>query len=217
MQDELPEIAFAHIPVLGVEVVAGLSIASQGHYLDATVGGGGHSALILKAAEVSVLAIDQDDQALKAAQETLVEFGDRVQFQQSNFANFDPGETKFDGILADLGVSSAQFDMPSRGFSFRHTAPLDMRMDRRQDLTAADVINEWEEVNLANIFYTYGEERLSRRIARRIVEKRPFKRQPIWQKRSLILFHLNIAMGEFIRQLASFRPYELRLIKSLRP
>ncbi|NJR50775.1 MAG: 16S rRNA (cytosine(1402)-N(4))-methyltransferase RsmH [Leptolyngbyaceae cyanobacterium CSU_1_3] len=175
MQDELPEIAFAHIPVLGVEVVAGLSIASQGHYLDATVGGGGHSALILKAAEVSVLAIDQDDQALKAAQETLVEFGDRVQFQQSNFANFDPGETKFDGILADLGVSSAQFDMPSRGFSFRHTAPLDMRMDRRQDLTAADVINEWEEVNLANIFYTYGEERLSRRIARRIVEKRPFQ------------------------------------------
>ncbi len=175
MQDDGLKIAFAHVPVLSQEVVEGLAIRSQGHYLDATVGGGGHSALILAAADVRVTAIDQDDQSLTAAQEKLSEFGDRVQFQQSNFANFDPGDTKFDGILADLGVSSAQFDIGDRGFSFRHTAPLDMRMDRRQDLTAADAINHWEEAKLAEIFYTFGEERLSRRIARRIVEKRPFQ------------------------------------------
>jgi 16S rRNA (cytosine1402-N4)-methyltransferase len=184
MKDDVLEIAFAHVPVLSQEVVEGLAIKPQGHYLDATVGGGGHSALILAATDVRVTAIDQDDQALTAAQEKLREFvvastggtaSQRVQFQQTNFANFDPGDTKFDGILADLGVSSAQFDIAERGFSFRHAAPLDMRMDRRQDLTAADVINHWEEAKLAEIFYVYGEERLSRRIARRIVEKRPFQ------------------------------------------
>jgi 16S rRNA (cytosine1402-N4)-methyltransferase len=175
MKDDVVESTFAHVPVLSQEVIEGLAIQSQGHYLDATVGGGGHSALILVAADVTVMAIDQDDQALTAAQEKLAEFGDRVQFQQSNFANFDPGDTKFDGILADLGVSSAQFDIAERGFSFRHTAPLDMRMDRRQDLTAANAINHWDEAKLAEIFYLYGEERLSRRIARRIVEKRPFQ------------------------------------------
>ncbi|MBW4692831.1 MAG: 16S rRNA (cytosine(1402)-N(4))-methyltransferase RsmH [Lyngbya sp. HA4199-MV5] len=168
--------AFVHIPVLSREVLDGLAVRSGGHYLDATVGGGGHSALILAAAaDVQVTAIDQDEQAIAAAQAKLAEFSDRVQFQHTNFANFQPGEQKFDGILADLGVSSAQFDIPDRGFSFRHTAPLDMRMDQRQDLTAANIINHWEEVKLADIFYTYGEERLSRRIARRIVERRPFE------------------------------------------
>ena len=81
----------------------------------------------------------------------------------------------FDGIIADLGVSSYHLDTPERGFSFRHKANLDMRMDRRQSLTAADVINHWDETELANIFFQYGEERLSRRIARRIVEQRPFQ------------------------------------------
>ncbi|MCY7320791.1 MAG: 16S rRNA (cytosine(1402)-N(4))-methyltransferase RsmH [Phormidesmis sp. CAN_BIN36] len=167
---------FLHIPVLHREVIEGLAIHPHGHYLDATVGGGGHSALILAAAEgVKVTAIDQDDQAIVAATQKLAEFGDRVEFQQTNFANFDPGETKFDGILADLGVSSAQFDIADRGFSFRHEAPLDMRMDRGQSLTAAEIINHWDETKLANVFYTYGEERLSRRIARRIVERRPFQ------------------------------------------
>lgn len=166
---------FLHIPVLSREVIEGLAIRDGGHYLDATVGGGGHSALILMAAPtVRVMAIDQDEHAIEAAKTKLQEFGDRVEFHRSNFAEFDPGNTEFDGILADLGVSSAQFDIPERGFSFRHEAALDMRMDQRQDLTAADVINDWEEAKLADIFYTYGEERLSRRIARRIVEQRPF-------------------------------------------
>ncbi|MER3434113.1 MAG: 16S rRNA (cytosine(1402)-N(4))-methyltransferase [Leptolyngbya sp. ERB_1_1] len=164
---------FIHVPVLSREVIAGLAIRSGGAYLDATVGGGGHSALILAAAsDVKLTVIDQDEFALAAAREKL---GDHVHFHHTNFAEFDPDETKFDGILADLGVSSAQFDIADRGFSFRHEAALDMRMDQRQELTAAEMINHWEESKLADIFYTYGEERLSRRIAKRIVERRPFK------------------------------------------
>jgi len=167
-------IAFAHIPVLPQETITHLAIHPCGHYLDATVGGGGHSRLILSAAaDVRVTALDQDQMAIAAAQTNLAEFGDRVQFHHTNFAEFDPGETQFDGILADLGVSSAQFDLGDRGFSFRQNAPLDMRMNQQQELTAAEIVNEWDEVKLANLIYTYGEERLSRQIARRIVEKRP--------------------------------------------
>ncbi|MBD2461081.1 16S rRNA (cytosine(1402)-N(4))-methyltransferase RsmH [Oscillatoria sp. FACHB-1407] len=167
---------FSHIPVLAQEVVEGLTVQPGGHYLDATVGGGGHSSLILQAAEdVRITALDQDQQAIAAARATLMEYGDRVQFHHTNFADYDPGEQQFDGILTDLGVSSAQFDIGDRGFSFRHTAPLDMRMNQTQSLTAAEVINSWEEVKLANLFFTYGEERLSRQIARRIVQQRPFE------------------------------------------
>ncbi|MDX2096302.1 MAG: 16S rRNA (cytosine(1402)-N(4))-methyltransferase RsmH [Leptolyngbyaceae cyanobacterium bins.59] len=167
---------FMHIPVLSRELLEGLKISPGGHYLDATVGGGGHSSQILAAdPSVRVTAIDQDERAIAAAQEKLAEFGDRVQFWRGNFASYQPGSQKFDGILADLGVSSAQLDQPERGFSFRHEAALDMRMDQRQALTAAEVINEWDEVELARIFYIYGEERLSRRIARNIVEQRPFQ------------------------------------------
>ncbi len=117
----------------------------------------------------------KQEQAIAAAQAKLVEFGDRVQFWRGNFSDYNPGDQKFDGIIADLGVSSAQFDIPERGFSFRHEAALDMRMDQRQDLTAAEIINTWDETELADIFYHYGEERLSRRIARNIVEQRPFE------------------------------------------
>jgi 16S rRNA (cytosine1402-N4)-methyltransferase len=167
---------FFHIPVLGKEIVEGLSVHPGGHYLDATVGGGGHSQLILEfAPDTQVTALDQDAQAIAAARKTLSSHGDRVQIHHINFSNYNPGEQKFDGILADLGVSSAHLDIPDRGFSFRLEAPLDMRMDQRQELTAADIINHWDEGKLANVFYTYGEERLSRQIARRIVEQRPFK------------------------------------------
>jgi 16S rRNA (cytosine1402-N4)-methyltransferase len=166
---------FSHIPVLPREVIEGLAIRPGGHYLDATVGGGGHSRLILEAAEdVQLTAIDQDEDALAAAQQHLAEFGERVKFIQKNFAEYEFPLNTYDGILADLGVSSYHLDHPERGFSFRHTANLDMRMNRQQGLTAADVINEWDEAELADIFFKYGEERLSRRIARRIVEKRPF-------------------------------------------
>ncbi|NJP10597.1 MAG: 16S rRNA (cytosine(1402)-N(4))-methyltransferase RsmH [Leptolyngbyaceae cyanobacterium RU_5_1] len=170
------ELTFAHIPVLSREVIEGLAICPGGHYLDATVGAGGHSRLILEAApDVQVTAIDQDAQAIAAAQHTLSSYRDRLQLHHTNFANYNPGATQFNGILADLGVSSAQFDRPERGFSFRHEAPLDMRMDSRQELTAAHIINHWDEAKLADIFYTYGEERLSRKISRHIIERRPFQ------------------------------------------
>ncbi|MDH6097324.1 16S rRNA (cytosine(1402)-N(4))-methyltransferase RsmH [Anabaenopsis sp. FSS-46] len=166
---------FLHVPVLSREVIDGLAVRPGGHYLDATVGGGGHSRLILEAAaNVRLTAIDQDQDALLAAQKHLAEFGDRVQFVLGNFSSYQYTPHSFDGILADLGVSSYHLDQPERGFSFRHTANLDMRMNQGQCLTAADVINHWDEPELADIFFKFGEERLSRRIARRIVEKRPF-------------------------------------------
>lgn len=173
---EKEDLAFVHIPVLEGELIAGLAIRPGGHYLDATVGGGGHSQLILEAApDTQVTAIDRDEQAIAAAQSHLATYGDRVRFWHGNFAEYEPHNLKFEGIVADLGVSSVHLDVSERGFSFRHTADLDMRMDRRQLLTASEVINHWQEAQLADIFFKYGEERLSRRIARRIVEQRPFK------------------------------------------
>ncbi len=166
---------FFHVPVLSRQVIDGLAVRPGGHYLDATVGGGGHTRLILEAApDVHVTAIDQDEDALAAAQKILGALGERVKFIHSNFANYEFPLIKFTGIIADLGVSSHHLDTSERGFSFRHQANLDMRMNRRQSLTAADVINDWDEAELANIFFKYGEERLSRRIARRIVQQRPF-------------------------------------------
>jgi 16S rRNA (cytosine1402-N4)-methyltransferase len=166
---------FVHVPVLSRELIEGLGVRPAGHYLDATVGGGGHSRLILSAApDVRLTAIDRDEQAIEAASTQLALYGSRVHFIKGNFASYEPFGTFFDGIVADLGVSSAQLDTAERGFSFRHLADLDMRMDRRQSLTAAEVINHWDETQLAEIFFKYGEERLSRRIARRIVERRPF-------------------------------------------
>lgn len=167
---------FHHISVLASESIEGLAIRPGGHYLDATVGGGGHSRLILEAfPDTRVTAIDRDEDALAAAKTNLAEYGDRVQFYHGNFAEYKPENGEFDGIIADLGISSFHVDTASRGFSFRQEAELDMRMDRRQSLTAAEIINHWEDAELADIFYKYGEERLSRRIARAIVEKRPFK------------------------------------------
>ena len=171
---DLEQPIFSHIPVLGREVIEGLAVSLGKHYLDVTVGGGGHSRLILEAAaDVRVTAIDQDEDALAAARKELAEFGDRIQFIHSNFADYQFPPNTFNGILADLGVSSYHLDQAERGFSFRQAANLDMRMDRGRSLTAADVINNWDEAELADIFFKYGEERLSRRIARRIVERRP--------------------------------------------
>jgi 16S rRNA (cytosine1402-N4)-methyltransferase len=170
------ELIFSHTPVLPQEVISGLAVHGGGHYLDATVGGGGHTRLILETApNVRVTALDQDEDALAAAQKQLTEFGNRVKFIHTNFATFNyPAET-YDGILADLGVSSHHLDTQSRGFSFRKEAHLDMRMNRKQALTAADIVNHWSEVDLVDIFFKYGEERLSRRIVRRIIQKRPFQ------------------------------------------
>jgi 16S rRNA (cytosine1402-N4)-methyltransferase len=166
---------FSHIPVLSQEIVTGLGIIAGGCYLDATVGGGGHSELILQAApDVKLVALDRDLQALDAARLRLLAYESRVQFWHGNYADYQPGTQKFDGIIADLGVSSVQLDLAERGFSFRNEAPLDMRMDRSQGITAADLVNNTSEVELARIIFTYGEERMSRQIARDIVAGRPF-------------------------------------------
>lgn len=166
---------FFHIPVLAEQVMDGLQIKAGGRYLDATVGGAGHAECVLMAEpDVALVALDQDLQALAAAKVRLAKFGSRVTFHHTNFAQFDPGGLMFDGILADIGVSSTQLDQSQRGFSFRQEAPLDMRMDATQALTAQEIVNHWDEKTIADTIYEYGEERLSRRIARRIVEKRPF-------------------------------------------
>jgi len=165
----------SHVPVLPRELIEGLAITPGGLYLDATLGYGGHTKLILEAApEVKVVAIDLDKKAIAHCQTLLADYGQRIQFWQGNFADYQPQELKFDGIIADLGVSSAQLDTPERGFSFRHEASLDMRMNQQQSLNAEEIVNQWDEVKLADIFYNYGEERWSRRIAKRIVENRPF-------------------------------------------
>jgi 16S rRNA (cytosine1402-N4)-methyltransferase len=166
---------FFHIPVLSQEIISGLEVVAGGWYLDATTGGGGHSELILQAApDVNLVAIDRDIQALTAAKARLQEYGNRVQFWQGNYADYQSGGQQFDGIIADLGVSSVQLDVAERGFSFQKEAPLDMRMDRSQPTTAADLVNRTSEVELAKIIFTYGEERMSRQIARDIVAQRPF-------------------------------------------
>lgn len=165
-----------HVPVLCSELISGLAICPGGLYLDATVGFGGHTQSILATApDVKVVAIDQDEQAIASCQTLLASYNSHLQFWHGNFADYYPQNLEFDGIIADLGISSVQLDTPERGFSFRHQARLDMRMNQQQTLTAAEIINHWEEAKLANIFYTYGEERLSRRIARKIVENRPFQ------------------------------------------
>lgn len=167
-------IDFHHITVLEKELIQGLEVQPSGLYLDATVGGGGHSDRILTYPDTQVIAIDRDSQALTAAKARLAPYGDRVIFWQGNFADYPGDNQQFTGILADLGVSSAQLDQAERGFSFRQEAPLDMRMDQTQPMTAADLLNTTPEKELADIFYYYGEERFSRRIARYIVGHRPF-------------------------------------------
>ncbi len=168
--------SFHHISVLPKEIVEGLQIQPKGRYLDLTLGGGGHTELILQAEpEVEVWGVDQDASAIAAVRQRLSDWIERgcLQLHHTNFAQFDPGSIDFDGIIADLGVSSVQFDLADRGFSFRQEAPLDMRMDPRQSLTAAEIVNQWEEKELADLIYEYGEERRSRRIARHIVANRP--------------------------------------------
>jgi 16S rRNA (cytosine1402-N4)-methyltransferase len=167
-------VSWEHQSVLLHEVVAALTPAPEKFYLDCTVGLGGHSEAILQYPDTHVVALDQDRETLDQARLRLAPYGDRIVFQQVNFADFDPEGQKFDGILADLGVSSPQLDRGERGFSWRFEAPLDMRMDQEgQELTAADLVNTYSSEALANIFYAYGDERNSRRIARTIVERRP--------------------------------------------
>ncbi len=171
---------FSHLPVMAREVVELFLPVPAGVIVDCTVGGGGHSAVLLDARpDVRVLGLDRDADAVDAARSRLARFGDRVQVVHTGFERirsvveqYGEGD-KVMGILMDLGVSSVQLDRPERGFSYRFDAPLDMRMDAKQSLTAADVVNGYEESQLAAVIARYGEERFARRVARAIVEARP--------------------------------------------
>lgn len=169
-----------HIPALVKETVALLAPERGGTFVDCTLGLGGHAAALLEAGPaIRLIGIDRDQQALEMAAERLRPYGDRVHLVQGEFAELTEllerdGVQKVDGILADLGVSSLQLETASRGFSFRLEGPLDMRMGAG-DLTAADVVNDYAEGKLEEIFRAYGEERQARRIARAIAESREEK------------------------------------------
>ncbi len=173
---------FSHLPVMAREVVELLLPVPGGMFVDCTVGGGGHSAALLDARpDVRVLGLDRDVDAVEAARSRLARFGDRAKVVHGGFERLGmfverhgEGE-KIMGILMDLGVSSAQLDRPERGFSFRFDAPLDMRMDSKQSLTATEVVNGYEESQLSAVLSQYGEERFARRIARAIVAARPVR------------------------------------------
>lgn len=170
---------FHHITVLKEEAVNGLAIKPDGVYVDCTLGGAGHSSLIASRLGEGgrLISIDQDDVALANAQHVLAPFKDRVTLVKSNFRYIkqviqEQGLSGVDGILFDLGVSSPQLDEGDRGFSYNADAPLDMRMDRDAPLSAYEVVNEWDEQEIAKIIWEYGEEKFSRRIARQIVKQR---------------------------------------------
>ena len=169
---------FAHIPVMPGEVTEGLNIKENGIYLDCTLGGGGHSELILKKLTTGrLIAIDKDEEALAFAKSRLSEYGDKVTFVHSDFKRADEvlddlNIDRIDGVLMDLGVSSYQLDAAERGFSYRFDAPLDMRMDKTQFLTAFNVVNEYNELDIADILFRYGEERYARKIAANIIRYR---------------------------------------------
>ena len=167
---------FEHITVMVSEVVQALSPKVGGLYVDATVGGGGHTEAILCASpETRVLAFDRDEDALSAAATRLAPFSDRVELIHASFDRL-PQElaarsiVSIDGLIADLGVSTPQLDRAERGMSFRQAGPIDMRMDRRDDETALELIARLNQDELANIIYEFGEERASRRIARCIIQ-----------------------------------------------
>jgi 16S rRNA (cytosine1402-N4)-methyltransferase len=175
---------FQHRPVMTREVLELLAAVPAGAIVDATVGGGGHAQLLLEARnDITLLGIDRDAEAVGAARQRLGTFGDRARIVHGGFEDVADivrreiggprSEGSIMGILFDLGASSPQLDRPERGFSYWGEAPLDMRMDAAQDLTAAAVVNEYAEARLAELIATNGEERFARRIAAQIVARRP--------------------------------------------
>ncbi|MBR4542616.1 MAG: 16S rRNA (cytosine(1402)-N(4))-methyltransferase RsmH [Lachnospiraceae bacterium] len=175
----MAEKEFYHIPVLLEEVIGGLNIKPDGIYVDGTVGGGGHSSEIAKRLndEGRLYCFDQDSEALAAAKERLKIYGDRVVFIHDNYVNAvsvlqGMGIEGADGILLDIGVSSYQLDNPERGFSYNADAPLDMRMNRENTLSAYDIVNTYSKNELSRVLREYGEERFADRIASNIVKAR---------------------------------------------
>jgi len=170
---------FVHNPVLLAEVVSALRPKAGGRYADGTLGGAGHAAAILRASSPSgrLCGCDRDGAALEAARERLAEFAGRVEIRRGSFAELADwvAEKSCDGVVLDLGVSSPQLDDPQRGFSFAQDGPLDMRMDTRQPLTAAELVNTSSADDLAKLFWQLGGERQARYFARAIERTRPIR------------------------------------------
>jgi 16S rRNA (cytosine1402-N4)-methyltransferase len=218
-----------HIPVLLAEVLAALSPRAGATYIDGTFGAGGYTRALLEAADCRVMALDRDPEAVRAGAEFAGRFAPRLALHQRPFGELAQlvhalGLEAVDGVVLDLGVSSMQLDTPERGFSFQHEGPLDMRMTR-SGATAADVVNEAAEADLADILYLYGEERRSRAIARALVRaraQRPFTttrelasavarvlggrkiegRHPATRTFQALRIHVNDELGELARGLA---------------
>lgn len=175
---------FHHKSVLLREVIQGLAIKPDGIYVDGTLGGAGHGREVCSRLDAGgrFIGIDQDADAIAASRERLAEFGARAVIVQSNYSDMvnvlnDLGIQRVDGITLDLGVSSFQLDTASRGFSYRNDAPLDMRMDKRQEFSAYHVVNEYPETELFHIIRDYGEDKFAKNIAKNIVKER--EREPI--------------------------------------
>ena len=170
-----------HYSVLLQESIDNLAIHSDGIYVDGTLGRGGHSAEILaRIPQGHLYAFDRDASAIEESRERLAQIGNNVTLIHSNFSNLNReltarGVTGIDGMVLDLGVSSPQFDEAQRGFSYRFDAPLDMRMDQSQKLSAYQVVNEWEYQELVRIFFQFGEESFAKQIARKIEKAREVK------------------------------------------
>jgi len=168
-----------HTPVLAAEAIEWLRIRPEGTYLDATTGTAGHSIEIARRLTTGrLVCVDRDSHALDIARERLKEFEGRVVLVHAEFSQIGEvaGEHgRFDGVLADLGISSLELDSPERGFSFRYAADLDMRMNPNAELTAAEIVNHWPEKQLADLLYQKAEETDSRRIAKAIVRARPIR------------------------------------------
>lgn len=170
---------FKHRSVLLEETVNGLNIKPDGIYVDGTLGGGGHAYEICRRLgnKGSIVGIDQDEAAIEAAGIRLKDFGEKVTIVRSNYCEMKSvlqglGIDKVDGIVLDLGVSSYQLDTAERGFSYREDAPLDMRMDRRQTMTARDIVNDYSEKDLYRVIRDYGEDKFAKNIAKHIVIER---------------------------------------------
>ena len=170
---------FEHKSVLLNETIEGLNIKTDGIYVDGTLGGGGHAYEVCRrlGEKGSIIGIDQDEAAIEAASVRLKDFGEKVTIIRSNYCDMksklhELGIDKVDGIVLDLGVSSYQLDTAERGFSYREDAPLDMRMDRRQKMTARDIVNDYSEMDLYRVIRDYGEDKFAKNIAKHIVAAR---------------------------------------------
>ena len=210
---------FVHKSILLDEVIENLNIREDGCYVDGTLGGAGHSYQICThlGEKGRLIGIDQDADAIQAATKRLEPYKDKVSIVRSNYVNFDNvldelGIDKVNGILLDLGVSSYQLDEASRGFTYREDVPLDMRMDQRNTKTAADIVNEYSEMELYRMIRDYGEDRFAKNIAKHIVrarEKKPIETTGELCEIIKAAIPAKCVPVQVIRQSRHFRRFEL--------